>query len=156
MTVFVDADACPVTEIAIRLCRENGTRCVLICDTAHEMRRDGAETVTVDQGADSADFRLVNLAKPGDLVVTQDYGLAAMCLGKGARVLHQDGWAYTADNIDALLLARHEARKRRAAGGHLRGPKKRTVQQDQAFEAALRRMLTREISPTAPDPAAAP
>ena len=75
---------------------------------------------------------------------------------EGRWVLRQDGWAYTADNIDALLLARHEAEKRRAAGGHLHGPKKRTVQQDQAFEAALRRMLTREIPPTAPDPAAAP
>lgn len=141
MELFIDADGCPVTNIAIALAKEYGVPCTLICDTAHEMRRDGATTITVSKGADSADFALVNLVKPGDLVVTQDYGLAAMCLSRGAVPIHQDGMVYTNDNIDGLLFFRAAAKKVRNAGGRLKGPSKRTKEQDKAFEAALRRLL---------------
>jgi len=139
--VFIDADGCPVTDIAIRLCREFGISCILLCDTAHEFHRSGAETLVFDKGADSVDYALVNRVSKDDLAVTQDYGLASMCLAKGCRVLHQDGWEYTRDNIDALLLVRHESRKHRAAGARMKGPKKRSSQQNQAFEAALRTIL---------------
>lgn len=137
MKVLIDADACPVVDIAVSLCKKHHTACILICDTAHRIERDGAETLIIDKGADSADFALVNRAASRDIVITQDYGLAAMCLARGARVLHQDGWEYTQYNIDALLLQRHEARKFRAGGGHMKGPKKRTSSQDQTFFAAL-------------------
>lgn len=139
--VFIDADGCPVTDIAIRLCREFGISCILLCDTSHEFHRSGAETLVFDKGADSVDYALVNRVSKDDLAVTQDYGLASMCLAKGCRVLHQDGWEYTRDNIDALLLVRHESRKHRAAGARMKGPKKRSSQQNQAFEAALRTIL---------------
>ena len=142
MNVLIDADACPVTDLAIRLCREQQIPCILFCDTAHEFHREGAVTVVVDKGADSADFAIANHAQPGDLVITQDYGLASMCLARGARVLHQDGWEYTLDNIDALLFSRHESRKYRTSGGRTKGPKKRTIAQDQAFLAALAQLLT--------------
>ena len=102
MALVIDADACPVTDIAIRIAAARGVEVTLVCDDAHEMRREDARTVTVSRGADSADFALVNLLRPGDIVVTQDYGLAAMCLSRGARALHQDGWEYTAQNIDGL------------------------------------------------------
>ena len=141
MKVLIDADACPVTDIAIRICREYDVPCCLFCDTAHDFQRDGASMVICDQGADSADFALANQAMPGDLVITQDYGLASMCLARGAAVFHQDGWEYTPDNIDALLLVRHDARKRRAAGGRTKGPHKRTPAQDQTFSAAFRQKL---------------
>ncbi len=141
MKVLIDADACPVVDIAVSLCRDRGVFCLLVCDTAHQMCRLGAETLVIDQGADSADFALVNRVSPGDIVVTQDYGLASMCLAKGARVLHQDGWEYTAWNIDALLLQRHEARKFRDAGGRTKGPKKREKSQDQAFFDAFGKLL---------------
>lgn len=141
MKVLIDADACPVTQLAVKQCAEAGIRCILLCDTAHEFHLDGAETLVVDKGADSADFSLANRAEPGDLVVTQDYGLASMCLARGAAVLHQDGWEYTPDNIDALLFSRHEARKYRAAGGRTKGPKKRTNEQNQAFLLAFRQKL---------------
>ena len=75
--LLIDADACPVVEIAMRAARARGVEVLLVCDDAHEMRREGARTVTVARGADSADLRLVNLLEPGDIVVTQDYGLAA-------------------------------------------------------------------------------
>ena len=141
MKVLIDADACPVVNIAIALCAEYQIPCMLICDTAHRIERSGAETIVIDKGADSADFALVNRTNQGDIVITQDYGLASMCLAKGARVLHQDGWEYTIYNIDALLLQRHESRKYRASGGRTKGPKKRTNAQDQAFCAAFEKSL---------------
>ena len=145
MRVLVDADGCPVVDITVRLCREYGVECWLLCDTAHTMQRDGAVTLVFDKGADSVDFALANRVQPGDTVITQDYGLASMCLAKNAGVLHQDGWAYTADNITALLFQRSESRKYRASGGRMKGPAKRTKQQDSAFEAALRRLLQQTV-----------
>ena len=141
MKILVDADACPVVDIVVALAIRQNIPCILICDTAHRIQRDGAQTVTIDKGADSADFALVNRTDPGDIVITQDYGLASMCLAKGAQILHQDGWAYTPYNIDALLLQRHEARKYRNAGGRMKGPKKRTAAQDQAITQALSKLL---------------
>ena len=141
MKVLVDADACPVTDIAVSLCRQYSTPCFLLCDTAHEFHRDGAQTLIFDKGADGVDFALVNRVDAGAIVVTQDYGLASMCLAKGARVLHQDGWAYTKENIDALLFSRHESGKYRRAGGRTKGPKKREKAQDDAFRDALQQML---------------
>lgn len=141
MKVLIDADACPVVDIAVSLCMQYAVPCTLVCDTAHQFRRPGAKTIVIDKGADSVDFALVNRVSPGDIVITQDYGLASMCLARSARVLHQDGWEYTSFNIDALLFQRHEARKLRASGGRTKGPKKRTVQQDQAFCTALDSLL---------------
>ena len=141
MKVLIDADACPVVEIAVRLCRTHGISCVLLCDTAHTIYKDGAETLIFDKGADSVDFALVNRTAPGDIVITQDYGLASMCLGRSVRVLHQDGWEYTLDNISGLMEQRHIAKKHRMAGGRMKGPAKRTKAQDTAFEAAFQKML---------------
>ena len=141
MKVLIDADACPVTALAVQLCLGAGIHCILLCDTAHQIHYDGATTVTTDKGTDSVDYALINRVAPGDVVITQDYGLASMCLARGARVLHQDGWEYTQDNIGALLFQRHESRKYRAAGGRIKGPKKRTSEQDQAFAATLQKML---------------
>ena len=141
MTLLIDADGCPVVKQAVAAAMKYGAACCIVCDTAHEIRYDGVQTLVVDKGADSADFALAARVRPGDVVITQDYGLAAMCLARGARVLHQDGWAYTADNIDALLFSRHETRKLRAAGGRMKGPAKRKPEQDRAFAAALDRLL---------------
>lgn len=137
MRVLIDADGCPVVKIAVEEAKKHGVPCVLVCDTAHSFSLPGVRTVTVSQGADSADFALVNLAGSGDLVVTQDYGLAAMCLARGAIPLNQDGMRYHDGNIDALLDARHMAKKYRRAGGRLKGPSKRSASQDKAFRTAL-------------------
>ena len=141
MKVLIDADACPVVDIAAKLCRQFQIPCLLLCDTAHTMHREGASTLIFDKGADSVDFSLVNRIESGDLVITQDYGLASMCLAKNARVLHQDGWEYTQYNIQALLFQRHESRKYRASGGRIKGPRKRTKQQDTAFESTMQKLL---------------
>ena len=108
MTILIDADGCPVVDLTLRSAGKKGVPVVILCDTSHRIEREGAQTLVFDKGADSVDFALVNRVKPGDLVVTQDYGLASICLAKCARVLNQNGLEYTADNIDALMLQRHE------------------------------------------------
>lgn len=145
MKILVDADACPVVDITVTLCRQYGFQCILLCDTSHTLYRDGAETLVFDKGADSVDFAVANRAAAGDLVITQDYGLASMCLAKGARILHQDGWEYTADNISGLMEQRHAAKKYRASGGRTKGPAKRTQAQNTAFASALETILQKAV-----------
>ena len=137
MKLVIDADGCPVVALAVKTAEKYGVRCVLVCDTAHTFSNVPAEIITVSQGADSADFRIVNLLNAGDIMVTQDYGLAAMCLAKNATALNQNGLIYSEKNMDELLLSRHIHKKVRRAGGRMKGPKKRTKQQDEAFEKAL-------------------
>lgn len=151
MRVLVDGDGCPVVDIAVQLCREYRTECMILCDTAHEIHRDGVLTLTFDKGADSVDFAIANRIQPGDLVITQDYGLASMCLARKARVIHQDGWEYNQWNIDALLFQRHETKKYRASGGRIKGPAKRTLQQDNAFRDALECILRTVSRDTIPE-----
>lgn len=145
MKVLVDADACPVVDITVALCKQFQLECILLCDTAHILHRDGAQTLIFDKGADSVDFALVNRVSPGDIVVTQDYGLASMCLAKQARIFHQDGWEYTEYNIGGLMEQRHAAKKFRAAGGRTKGPAKRKPEQDQAFYQALEALLQQTV-----------
>lgn len=140
--ILIDADGCPVVDLAVRLARQFSAECLILCDTAHYFNKEGATTLTFSKGADSVDFALVNMLRPGDIVVTQDYGLAAMCLARAAVPVSQDGMVYSNDNIDALLLSRHTARKIRSAGGRLKGPAKRTPAQDKAFEEKLRALLS--------------
>ena len=144
MKLLIDADGCPVVDEAVSIAQRHGIECLILCDTAHVFEKPGVKTITVSKGADSVDFALVNMVEPGDVVVTQDYGLAAMCLAKKAVPLSQDGMVYSGDNIDALLLARHTAKKIRQGGGRLRGPAKRKPAQDTAFSAALNKLLAGE------------
>ena len=141
MTILIDADGCPVVDLAVKIAGERKIGCVILCDTSHVFEKAGAKTVTVSKGSDSVDFALVNMVRAGDIVVTQDYGLAAMCLARNAVPVSQDGMVYTGDNIDALLLARHTAKKIRMAGGRLKGSSKRTPAQNAAFEKKLRELL---------------
>ena len=116
---------------------------IILCDTSHQIQREGAQTLMFDKGADSVDFALVNRVKPEDIVVTQDYGLASMCLAKCARVLNQNGLEYTADNIDALMLRRYENKKLLRAGKHPKGSPKRTKEQDVRFADTLEKTLSK-------------
>ena len=141
MKILIDADGCPVVNITIQVSREYHLPCLLLCDTSHEFYRSGAETIVFDKGMDSVDYGLVNRVEAGDLVITQDYGLASMCLARGAAVMNQDGWEYTPENIDVLLFSRYESRKYRAAGGRTKGPSKRSNAQNKSFETALRKLL---------------
>ena len=143
MTVYIDADGCPVVDITAILAKQAGVDCVIVCDTSHVFEKDGAKTITVSRGADSVDFVLVNMIQKCDVVITQDYGLAAMCLARLAIPVSQDGMVYTEDNIDGLLNQRHTAKKIRMAGGRMKGPSKRTPEQDKAFEKTMKELLLR-------------
>jgi len=142
--ILIDADACPVIRIAERAAKDFGLPVTLLCDTNHVLSSDYSEIRVIGAGADAVDFALINLCRRGDIVVTQDYGVAALALGKGAYAIHQSGKLYTQDNIDQMLMERHLARKARMGKGkhHLKGPKKRTKEEDEAFEAAFRALLT--------------
>ena len=141
MRIIIDADGCPVVRIAADCAKRHGIDAVIVCDSAHYFDIPGVETITVTKGADSADFRIVNMISPGDIVITQDYGLAAMALARRATVINQNGLIYSEDNIDSMLLARHTARKIRNSGGRLKGPSKRTKEQDAAFIKTLETCL---------------
>lgn len=141
MKIFIDADGCPVVDITVAIAKKNSIGCFIICDTSHEFSKDGAETVVVEKGADSVDFRLVNLVSEGDIVVTQDYGLAAMCLARKAVPLSQNGLIFTDKNIDELLFSRYVSKKIRNAGGRLKGPSKRTEEQDKRFTQVLENLI---------------
>ena len=142
MQILIDADGCPVVDLTLKFAKQHGIECVILCDTSHEFQKDGAETVTVEKGADSVDFRIVNLVRAGDIVVTQDYGLAAMCLARKAVPISQNGLVFNDKNIEQLLFTRYVSKKIRNAGGRLKGPSKRTAEQDKAFEKALTALLT--------------
>jgi len=144
MTILIDADGCPVVDITVRIAAEHKLGCVILCDSSHVFEKPCAKTITVSKGSDSVDFALVNLVQAGDVVVTQDYGLAAMCLAKRALPISQNGLIFTDENMDSLLHERHTAKKIRQSGGRLRGHAKRSPAQDAAFEAALRGLLMKK------------
>ncbi len=133
MKIIIDADACPVVDIAVDTAKERNLECIIVCDNTHSIQKDGAVTIVVDKGADSADCRIANLTEKGDVVITQDYGLAALVLGKGAKALNQNGLIYSDTNIENLLFTRYIGKKERMAGNRTKGPKKRTVQNDADF-----------------------
>lgn len=143
MHIWVDADACPVVWLVERAAKRRNIPVTLLCDTNHVLHSDYSAVVIIGAGADAVDFALVNRCQAGDLVVTQDYGVAAMALGKGAYGIHQSGKWYTQDNIGGLLMDRHLAQKARRASGkhHLKGPRKRTAADDEVFAASLERLL---------------
>lgn len=114
---------------------------LMVCDFNHAVEDGYSEVLLVDPGADSADYALANRAKRGDVVVTQDYGLAALALAKSARAIHPSGLVFTDDNIGALLAERHQSAKRRRAGKRTGGPKKRTDEDDERFRLAFERLL---------------
>lgn len=143
MKIFIDADGCPVVDITVSLSKKYNIECILICDTAHIFNKDGVKTIVVEKGADSVDFKLVNMLSKGDISVTQDYGLAAMCLARGAVAINQNGLIYNDKNIEELLFTRYVSKKVRMAGGRLKGPSKRTKEQDEKFTHALEELLNK-------------
>ena len=141
MRVLVDADACPVKEIIVRLARQRATPVIMLIDTSHQISDGYSEVITVDKQADSVDFALMGMLAREDIVVTQDFGLAAMVLGKGARAVNQNGLVYTNENIDKLLMERHIGAKVRRGGGRTKGPAKRTKEDNECFEVAFKKLL---------------
>ncbi len=141
--ILIDADACPVIREAEAVARHYGLPVALLCDEHHLLRSDYAQVRVVSSGADAVDIALMNLCRRGDIVVTQDYGVAAMVLGRGAYAMHHSGKQYTDDNIDQMLMERHIAKKARRASGkhHLHGPAKFTDQDRAHFTQTFARLI---------------
>lgn len=142
MRILVDADACPVKDIIIRVGREKDVPVIMFMDTSHAWKNeDNVEVITVDKSRDGVDIALINMTNKNDIVVTQDYGVAALALGKGAKALNQNGMVFSSENMDKLLFERHLGQKVRRAGGRTKGIRKRTYQDDDKFERILRHLL---------------
>lgn len=141
MKIIIDADACPVLDITLEMARKRDISAIIVSDNAHFIVRESVKTVTVDKGTDSADLKIANIAERNDIVVTQDYGLAALCLAKGARALNQNGLIFTDENIENLLHSRFMAKKARLAGKRIKGPSKRTELNDRDFIRSLTLLL---------------
>ena len=144
MKVLVDADACPVVRQIECISKKHNLDAILLCDTNHVLKSDYSEVKIIGSGADAVDFALANLCSKGDIAVTQDYGVAAMVLSKGGYCIHQSGRIFSNDNIGGLLMDRHLAKKARMSSSknHLKGPKKRTPEDDKRFEEAFEKLIT--------------
>lgn len=139
--ILVDADACPVKSIIVDLARTNSIPVVMFIDVNHELNDGYSEVVIVDQGRDSVDFKLISRINPNDIVVTQDYGVAAIALSKKANVINQNGFLYTSNNIDTLLNARYQGQKDRRMGKRTSGPPKRNSADNEKFLNEFRKLL---------------
>ena len=150
MQIYVDADACPVVGIVEKTARKYQIPVTLLCDTNHVLTSGYSEVVVVGAGADAVDYKLISLCRRGDIVVTQDYGVAAMALGKGAYAIHQSGKWYTDENIDQMLMERHLNKKARRASqkNHLKGPKKRTEEDDERFAQSFEQLIKAALKET--------
>ena len=143
MHIYIDADACPVVGIVENISIKYNIPVTLLCDTNHVLTSDYSEVIVVGAGADAVDYKLISICHRGDIVVTQDYGVAAMALGKGAFAIHQSGKWYTNENIDQMLMERHLNKKARRASSrnHIKGPRKRTDEDDQRFAESFEKLL---------------
>ena len=163
--IYVDADACPVVGIVERTAEKYGIPVTLLCDTNHVLQSDYSEVIVVGAGADAVDYKLISICHKGDIAVSQDYGVAAMALGKSAYAIHQSGKWYTNDNIDRMLMERHLNKKARRSSrkNHIKGhtmssghrfcadrsgsgdPKKRAPEDDEHFSESFERMIRMAI-----------
>lgn len=141
MKILVDADACPVKECIVKIAKKFKIPVIMFIDTSHELDDGYSKVITVEKAKDSVDFALINKVSKGDIVVTQDYGVATMALSKCARAINQNGLIFTDKNIDKLLYERYVSQKVRRAGGRTRGPAKRTDEDDEKFERAFLSLL---------------
>lgn len=141
--IYVDADACPVVRIVEKIAEKYTIPVTLLCDTNHVLQSDYSEVIVVGAGADAVDYKLISICHKGDIVVSQDYGVAAMALGKGAYAIHQSGKWFTNDNIDEMLFSRHIAKVMRNSKkkSHLKGGRKRNTDDDKNFEMSFERLI---------------
>ncbi|MFV0560238.1 MAG: YaiI/YqxD family protein [Enterococcus sp.] len=136
MKIFIDGDGSPVKSDAVAVAKRFGLEVVIVTSVAHYTNKEYPANVSfvyVDQGADSADYRIVALIQSGDLLVTQDYGLASLVLPKGVRVFHQTGMEYSGETMNLLLEQRYQSSRVRKAGGKTKGPKAFTNEERQKF-----------------------
>lgn len=145
MKILIDGDACPVIDLTVKIAKAYGLEVIVFCDTAHYIDRQDVKVVTVSKGSDAVDFKVVNEISKGDILVTQDYGLAAMALARASYPIHQNGFTYNNENMDQLLFTRHLGKEVRRRGGRTKGPSKRTKEQDESYERGLKALIERNL-----------
>lgn len=136
MKIYIDADACPVKDIIIEEGTKREYEVILVTSISHYSHKEdppGVQTIYVDNGKEAADYRIMKLSKKGDLLITQDYGLASLALAKGCTVIHHKGFSYTNENIDELLQTRYLSAQARKAGQRTKGPKAFTKEDKDIF-----------------------
>ncbi len=141
MRILIDADGCPVTKIAEGIAFREKIPCIIFCDTAHIIKSPYAQVIICEKGLDSVDFSILNRTCENDIIITQDYGLASMCLVKKTFSINQNGLRYTNENIDSMLNSRYISRKARQAGIRTKGPAKRKPEQDEKFRRNLEKLI---------------
>lgn len=143
MKIYIDADGCPVAKLTVEIAKKYEIGAVIVKNYAHEISDDYAQIVTVDISSDSADLAIANMVRKGDILVTQDYGLAAMAMTRGANCINQNGLVMDERNIDNLLDKRHVNRKMRRDKKIYTKIPKRTPADDESFKASLIRLIER-------------
>lgn len=148
MRILVDADACPCNRIIERVSKEFQLPLTFLTDSSHILTVSYGEVIIIGKGADAVDFALVNRLQKGDIAVTQDYGVAAMVLGKQGYAIHPSGKIYHNGNMDQMLFERHlsKVQRRSSSKFHGKGPRKRTKEDDERFEASFRKLIRQAMS----------
>ncbi|MGD6967420.1 YaiI/YqxD family protein [Rossellomorea vietnamensis] len=147
MKIYVDADACPVKDIIISEATDFEIEVILVSSYSHFSNAEqpsGVKTIYVDSGVEAADYRIVELVEKGDMIVTQDYGLASLGLAKGIIVLHHKGFRYTNENIDQLLQTRYLSAMARKGGQRTKGPKPFTAEDREQFRDLFKQVISRK------------
>ncbi len=135
--IIIDGDGCPVIEETLQIAEHFSIPVILVSDTSHEFCYENCKIIVVDCGKDSTDFAVLQNVNKNDIVITQDYGLAALVLSKGASAISQNGIKFQDNNILGLLNQRCDARKLRKHNRHFGHSKKRSKQDTIAFENTL-------------------
>lgn len=149
MQIYVDADACPVKDVIIEEAGTHEKNVILVSSISHFSLKElpsFVRTVYVDAGAEAADYKLMQLLKAGDVLVTQDHGLASLALAKQVRVLNQKGFEYSGKNIEKLLEQRYYSAMQRKSGKRTKGPSPFTSKDKDAFRHLIRSVLEQGLS----------
>ncbi|MGI6435725.1 MAG: YaiI/YqxD family protein [Syntrophomonadaceae bacterium] len=141
MKILVDADACPVKDIIETIARQQGVAVTMFCNPHHAISSDYSQVVMVDFAPEAVDLAIINQTRAGDIVVSQDYGLASLVLARRAHAIHPSGKIFDAANIDTLLTQRYLNARARRAGQRIPGPAKRGPAQDERFKQNLLQLL---------------
>lgn len=146
MRIIIDGDACPQTvkEICEKAAREFGVELIIVADMDHYIVSD-FEVIVVEQGRDSVDYKIVEIFEQDDILITQDYGLSSLVLGKASAVIHTAGFFINKNNIDSLLQSRYISERIRKQGGRTKGPSKRRREQDENFKKCLYKVLREKL-----------
>lgn len=141
MRIIVDGDGCPARDLIEKVAKENNIELIIYCSIDHMIKSDYAEVRYADKGSQVVDMKVANEAKKNDIVISQDYGVAAMVLGKGAYAISPKGYIYSHKNIDNLLFQRHISAKIRKSGGKYSNPKKRTKEDNERLYTNLIKLM---------------